>query len=102
MGRDRASRPEAAPLRLFVAVDIPDDVQAVVADAVAPLRDRLWDARWTPPANWHVTLKFLGRTWPRLVPSVFDAVGRVARERGRLRTSVRGIGAFPSARRARV
>jgi RNA 2',3'-cyclic 3'-phosphodiesterase len=102
VGRDRAARPEAKPLRLFVAADVPDDVRANVAEAVGPLRERLPGARWTPPANWHVTLKFLGTTWPRLVEWVTRSVEDAAARAAPFRTSVVGLGAFPSARRARV
>lgn len=102
MARDRASTAEASPLRLFVAADVPEDVRDAVASAIEPLRARHPDGRWTPPHNWHVTLKFLGRTWPRLLPTVLDAVERVAAAAGGFETSVRDVGAFPSARRARV
>lgn len=102
MARDRASRPEAKPLRLFVAVDVPQDVRDSVAEAVAPLRERFPVARWVPTQNQHVTLKFLGSTWPRLVEWVTASVGEVASTHAPFQTRVTGLGAFPSARRARV
>ena len=102
MARDRASRPEAKPLRLFVAIDLPEDVRALVEDGVAPLRERLPRARWVPTRNQHVTLKFLGTTWPRLVDTVIQRVGEVAVTHVPFETRVAELGAFPSARRARV
>jgi 2'-5' RNA ligase len=102
MPRDRASRPEAKPLRLFVAIDLPEDVRARVEDGVAPLRERYPRARWVPTRNQHVTLKFLGTTWPRLVDWVTQSVGDVAARHDPFETRVAGLGAFPSARRARV
>jgi 2'-5' RNA ligase len=102
MARDRASRPEAKPLRLFVAVDLPDDVRESLETSVAPLRERFPRARWVPSGNQHVTLKFLGATWPRLVDWVQEAVGRVAADHASFDTRVTGLGAFPSSRRARV
>ncbi|HEX9123439.1 MAG TPA: RNA 2',3'-cyclic phosphodiesterase [Actinomycetota bacterium] len=102
MARDRASRPEARPLRLFVAVDVPEDVRALVQEAVRPTRERFPRARWVPAQNQHVTLKFLGRTWPRLAEWVTSTVGEVAARAAPFSTRVEGIGAFPSARRARV
>jgi 2'-5' RNA ligase len=102
VGRDRAARPEARPLRLFVAADIPDDVRGRLAEAIEPLREQLPAARWTPPANWHVTLKFLGSTEPRLVEWVTESVEGAASSAAPFRTSVAGLGAFPSTRRARV
>lgn len=102
MARDRASRPEAKPQRLFVAVDLPEDVRRVVDGGVTPLRDRYPRGRWVPTRNQHVTLKFLGTTWPRLVGWVVDTVGAVAAAHEPFETRVAGLGAFPSARRARV
>ena len=102
MARDRASRPEAKPLRLFVAAEVPEDVRSAVAEAVAPLRERFPKARWVPTQNQHVTMKFLGSTYPRLVGWVTAAIGEVASRHGAFETGVRDLGAFPNARRARV
>jgi 2'-5' RNA ligase len=102
MARDRASRSEAKPLRLFVAIDLPEDVRALVEDGVAPVRERYPRARWVPTRNQHVTLKFLGTTWPRLVDTVIQSVGEVASAHVPFETRVAELGAFPSARRARV
>ena len=102
MARDRSSRPEAKPLRLFVAAEVPEDVRNAVADAVAPLRARFPKARWVPTQNQHVTLKFLGSTYPRLVEWVTATVGEVASRNVAFETRVRDLGAFPNARRARV
>jgi 2'-5' RNA ligase len=102
MARDRAARPEAKPQRLFVAIDLPDDVREVVDGGVTPLRDRYPRARWVPTGNQHVTLKFLGTTWPRLIGWVIETVGGVAAAHEPFETRVAELGAFPSARRARV
>jgi 2'-5' RNA ligase len=102
MARDRASRPEARPLRLFVAVDVPEDVRTEVESAVATIRERHPGARWVPTQNQHVTVKFLGATWPRLVERVTRALGDVASAHPAFETRVAELGAFPSARRARV
>ena len=102
MARDRASRPEAKPLRLFVAFEVPEAVRSDLSDAVGPLRERFPKARWVPIENQHVTLKFLGSTYPRLVEWVSSAVGDVAGRQPPFETRVAGLGTFPNARRARV
>ena len=93
---------EPRPLRLFVAVDVPDDVRDGLAAAVEPLRDLVPGARWTPPENWHMTLKFLGGVPPRLLDEVIAAVGDAAAEHTAFRARLAGLGAFPSPRRARI
>jgi 2'-5' RNA ligase len=102
VARDRSVRPEARPLRLFVAVDVPDAVKAHLTNAIGPFRDRIPGARWTRPSGWHVTLKFLGATWPRLVDEVTRAVAEAAKESKAFDTELTGVGVFPSLRRARV
>ena len=102
MARDRASRPEAKPLRLFVAVEVPEEVRAALAEAVASVRERFPKARWVPPQNQHVTLKFLGSTWPRLVGWVTETISGVAAREATFQTRVEDLGVFPNARRARV
>jgi RNA 2',3'-cyclic 3'-phosphodiesterase len=102
MARDRASRPEAKPLRLFVAFEVPDAVRSDLARTVGPLRDRFPRARWVPVENQHVTVKFLGSTYPRLVEWVTSTVREVAANRAPFETRVAAPGAFPNARRARV
>jgi 2'-5' RNA ligase len=102
MARDRASRPEAKPLRLFAAVEIPEQVRGALADAVTPVRERFPKARWVPVQNQHVTVKFLGSTYPRLVDWVTGSISTVAGRHAPFPTLVEGLGAFPNARRARV
>jgi 2'-5' RNA ligase len=102
MARDRASRPEARPLRLFVAFDVDEAALDTIDGAEAPFREVFPKARWVPRANRHVTLKFLGATYPRLVDWVHERVAAAAARAAPVRTRLTGLGAFPSARRARV
>ena len=102
MARDRAARPEAKPLRLFAAVDIPPRAKDAVAGAVEPWRERFPSGRWVRPENWHITVKFLGRTWPRLVEWVHDACRAAAGETRPFRVLLDGLGVFPGPSRARV
>lgn len=102
MARDRASRPEAKPQRLFVAITIPERAAEAVEEAMQPWQEAFPRARWVPRANWHVTVQFLGWTYPRLVPWVRGRLAEVAARTPLLETRVRGVGAFPSVRRARV
>jgi 2'-5' RNA ligase len=101
MARDRAARPEARSLRLFVAGDIPEGVREELARAREPWRER-YRGRWVPPENWHVTLKFLGAVWPRLLEWVTEAVGGVAEAHAPFESALEGVGIFPGGRRARV
>lgn len=94
--------PEARPLRLFIAADVPDRVKTDVASAVAPYKDRIPAARWTRSDGWHVTLKFLGATWPRLMDTVREAVQTAAGRTQAFETRLTEMGVFPSPGRTRV
>jgi 2'-5' RNA ligase len=102
MARDRAARPEATSLRLFAAVDIPDRVRHAVDGAVEPWRERFPRGKWVRPENWHITVKFLGRTWPRLLGWVTEACRDAAASIRPFRLGLGGMGVFPGPGRARV
>ena len=102
MSRDRAARPEARPLRLFVAVEIPEPVKDAIEEVFVPWREQFPKARWAPRENWHVTLKFLGTTWPRLEDWVSAQVGAAAADVLPFAARLQGVGSFPSAKRGRA
>lgn len=102
MARDRSRRPDAKALRLFVAVEVSDEAKAAAGDAIAPLRTRFPKARWVPPQNQHVTLKFLGQTWPRLEGWVRERIAEAAATRSPFELRLDRLGAFRSPRSARV
>ena len=102
MARNRAARPEAKPLRLFVALDIPEPAKDVVEEAFAPWRDEFPKARWVPRENMHVTVRFLGRTWPRLTDWVPERIKEAVAELEPFETRLVGVGSFPSAKRGRA
>ncbi len=94
--------PRTERVRLFVAVDVPDAMQAIADQAVSPLRERFPEGRWTNPESRHVTLKFLGWTPAHAVDAVGEVVGAVGRSHGSGQVSLGRIGGFPTLRRARV
>lgn len=102
MARDRSKRPEAKPLRLFVAVEVPPSVRDAIDETIAPWRTAFPRVRWVPPENWHITMKFLGATFPRLRGWVEAAVGRAAVQQPSFETRLRRLGSFPTPGRARV
>jgi RNA 2',3'-cyclic 3'-phosphodiesterase len=89
-------------LRLFVAFDVSPAAIDAVDRAVRPWKEELPRARWVPMENWHVTLKFLGQTWPRLEAPVRERVGEAARGSRPVATRLTGLGSFPSSSRGRV
>jgi 2'-5' RNA ligase len=90
--------------RCFVAVPVPAPLRASLAGAVNRWRAEV-DApnlRWTDPAGWHVTLAFLGWQDSSFVPTVLDAIRAPVGEGAPTTLDGGTLGAFPTARRARV
>jgi 2'-5' RNA ligase len=91
------------PVRSFVAVPLPAAVQEAVFAVADRLADALPGVRWSHKVeNMHVTIKFLGGVQEDRL-AVFGADLQVALAAlPSFEISVRGMGAFPSARRANV
>lgn len=96
------SSPEARPVRLFAAADVPSSHAQAIEETIAPWRDRLGAGRWDPPEKWHVTLKFLGRTPAPLVGPVEEACRETAASVAPFEVTMTHPGVFPSPGRARV
>jgi 2'-5' RNA ligase len=62
-------------MRLFVGLDIPDEIRARMRDYVERLKSRGAQAKWTNPEGWHITLKFIG--WTKRESEIRDALKRV-------------------------
>jgi 2'-5' RNA ligase len=84
--------------RAFVAVRPPDGVLDAVEALVGSELSSLSGARWTTREQRHVTLQFLGNHAD--IDAVGTALGGLAVRAGSV--ALGGVGAFPSARRARV
>jgi RNA 2',3'-cyclic 3'-phosphodiesterase len=88
-------------VRLFVAVDIPEDVRGAVRALVARLRDTCRSARWARIEGLHVTLKFIGETSPEQAEKIKSMLAAVPLPAPIL-MNFRGLGFFPNERRPRV
>jgi len=91
-------------LRLFVAISMPEAVRDKVLSSQQELQRMLpRDAvRWTNPAQFHLTLRFLGDVPVERVPALQEAVNAVCARAPALRLRAQGIGFFPNARSPRV
>jgi 2'-5' RNA ligase len=61
--------------RLFTGVEIPP----AIGQALSMLRGGLPGARWIPPENYHVTLRFIGDVDDVIAQEVASLLGRVRR-----------------------
>ncbi|MER5935405.1 RNA 2',3'-cyclic phosphodiesterase [Streptomyces sp. NPDC002054] len=80
-------------MRLFAAVLPPEAAVAELRDAVAalPPGERL---RWTQEAGWHFTLAFMGEVEDRLLPELYERLGRAAARTAPFPLRLHGSGHF--------
>lgn len=94
--------PEEERWRLFVGVPVEGPAAAALRDWVAAGRRQQPGLKWVEPHNLHLTLRFLGERPPADVLRIGDAVATVTDRWEPLPVVLRGLGAFPSLRRART
>jgi RNA 2',3'-cyclic 3'-phosphodiesterase len=83
--------------RTFIAIELPPDVRARVAQHIARLRREVPDVRasWSREDNLHLTLKFLGNVPVADTPKVSDAVERATKTVSSFQLTFSGCGTFP-------
>ena len=94
---------KSATIRCFVAVEIPEPIQALLKPVQTGLQSRIHrGSSWTKPGNFHLTLKFLGDVHREAIHDISEAVQRVTDTHPPFSIAFGGIGAFPNLARPRV
>jgi 2'-5' RNA ligase len=86
------------PMRLFVALDIDQEIREHIAAFSDEMRALAPGVRWVGPETFHITLQFLGET--NKLDEIKSALAGVTSAPTVL--AFRGAGFFPNANRARV
>ncbi len=87
-------------MRLFIALDIPQEIRAAIAEyrerahALAP------DARWARVEGLHVTLKFVGEVSDEVAQQMKTALAKV--KAAPFEVKFEGVGFFPNEKGARL
>ena len=89
-------------LRLFVAIELPDDLKRALDDAVAMLKHAGANEglRWVRAEGIHLTLKFLGATPPDRVPAIAVALREHLRGAAPFALQPAGFDAFHGGKKA--
>jgi 2'-5' RNA ligase len=87
-------------MRLFVAIDIPQEVQSNLNALLQRLRPAA-KLQWSPPQNLHVTTKFIGE-WPEERLEEMKKTLTQVPTSGVFDIAIRGLGWFPNPRSPRV
>src|SRR5208282_6547611 len=87
-------------MRLFVALDIDDDIRGRITRYLDGLRDFAPEARWVRPESLHVTLKFIGEKSESEADKIKLALKSI--DAPAIEMNFLGHGFFPEARAPRV
>jgi len=89
-------------MRLFIAINLPDEWKEVLAQ---PKESIAWlgkGVRWVEPDGMHLTLKFLGDVDRGLIDSITTSLRTITSSINSFHIRIAGTGVFPSPRRPRV
>lgn len=82
--------------RLFVALNLPEDLRS----RLAGMHGGIDGARWVPPENMHITLRFIGEAPEAKIADIAEALDDVRSPSPAVTLS--GVGRFGSGERARA
>jgi 2'-5' RNA ligase len=88
-------------VRVFVALDIPEEVRAALGKLIAKLRPACRAARWARIEGVHLTLKFIGEVQPEKIEPIKASLRQISFPRP-IEMKFRNVGFFPNPRRPHV
>lgn len=88
-------------MRLFVALDLPDQVRHAITELIAKLQPKSRAARWIKPENLHITLKFIGHVPNEKLSPIQAALSPIHTSEP-VELYFRGVGFFPKEHRPRA
>lgn len=83
-----------AAIRLFIAVALGTEARTALQEACGRLRETVPFARWSHPADYHATVKFIGDVEPALAERLAEPVGAAVRGAGPFELSLGSFGSF--------
>lgn len=89
-------------VRLFIAINFPDQVKRSLGAFMNELRALPSDAKWVEVENLHLTLLFLGNVLESQAPSITRALNRSVKGANNFCLNLGGVGVFPGPARPRV
>jgi 2'-5' RNA ligase len=87
-------------MRVFIAVDLPDELRKELTELQRELQPLSDTARWVAPDSIHITLKFIGEIQEKRLEDIDSAFTGLTWKP--FTVTVRGVGFFPGNRSPRV
>ncbi len=90
------------PIRVFLAIELPEDIQALIEGIKERLMPVLVGIRWPRQEGIHLTLTFFGDLFEDDVVRISEVIERNLRDIAPMELNVGLPGGFPSLKRSRV
>jgi RNA 2',3'-cyclic 3'-phosphodiesterase len=87
-------------MRIFVGIDLDDEIRAKIARLLDGIRGFAPEVRWISPESLHITLKFIGEQKAEQLAAITEHLQVVGGSRTQIHFS--GYGFFPTAKAPRV
>ncbi len=87
-------------MRVFIGLDLPEDIRTRIGEYMQRVRMLAPDARWVRTESLHVTLKFVGEAAENRMEAIQEALRQVRAPS--FEVEFRNVGFFPNPRSARV
>lgn len=87
-------------MRCFIGLPVPDGIADQLLRAARPLRrdSQLPVSRWSHPADYHITLAFLGQIAPERLPDLLDAMAESSASISPFALTIDQLAGFPGNR----
>ncbi|MGB9682507.1 MAG: RNA 2',3'-cyclic phosphodiesterase [bacterium] len=82
-------------MRLFIAIELPQDIKEGLMKMEDALKPHIADIKWVEKENFHITLRFLGEIEEALLKDVEVSVEETANNCSSFDISLSKIGTFP-------
>jgi len=89
-------------MRTFIAIELPQEIKAILAGFQEKLKASGADVKWVTPESIHLTLKFLGDANDKKIGPIMEALEEVARKKAGFTIRISSLGAFPGLNSIRV
>jgi len=82
-------------MRLFIAVEIPEEVREELENLVRVLKHKVSNVKWVEKENFHITLRFIGEVQEYKVQTIEDIIDEVSSNFYPFDIGLKGVGNFP-------
>ena len=89
-------------MRTFIAIELPEEIRAILSNIQDELKQTQADVKWVKPENIHLTLRFLGEIEQDLIKKIHSILVEIAQKNHYFSLCLFNLGAFPKLQYPRV